>query len=516
MRPERVLIIAAVSGLASMGAGFHYDSRTNRYFSDGSPGFSFRTPLEDKRAGKLEASLNAGNWEAFDGKFDLKKEGLYSIRFRSPDPTHQWTPIQEFRVYVDLTPPVTSPDWEGQTFKSEKTFYVGPGSRLRLLATDSLSGVKKTFWKQLTSKEDSATEAGVADSKVYSGGLQFKAEGNYALRFASDDNVGNREAWQEIRFTVDGKSPQTTAKIPGGMESPKEKGTWLTPVGAAVQLSATDEASGVGEIQYQIDDGPVTPYSGPIAIEKAKCTVKFRAIDRVGNTEAWKTIQLATDSQPPRIAVDKTGTSIANRGRLYALPGLALELKASDDESGVREIWTSHDGKEFEKASRSTVIFKEAGTHTVAFRAVDAMGNLTESDSYTVIIDSLPPKTELRSTQKMEIQAGVMFCPVPNRIELVAQDEGVGVDRIEFSFDGKTFETYTQGIDPAQWTQARKTLYFRAVDRLGNREPTQSAAIQVMVENSRLGLAVESERLPEVPLSALPNRDPASPSGGSP
>ena len=48
----------------------------------------------------------------------------------------------------------------------------------------------------------------------------------------------------------------------------------------------------VEKIEYQLNGGPITTYKYPIGISQGQVTLKYRAVDYVGNSEKWKSLHL--------------------------------------------------------------------------------------------------------------------------------------------------------------------------------------------------------------------------------
>src|SRR4051812_28375205 len=175
--------------VSSSGQGFHFDAKTGRYFSDGRSSFVIK-PVEDpKYLDHVEVSLDEGDYKVYEGKLHFDQEGFHLIRFRATDPVLNWSPLQEFRIYVDLTAPKTFPFWHGQSFQKDGVFYVSSQSVLQISAQDSVSGVAQVIWRE-----------GEGKPAGFPGQMSFKGEGERVLRFHGIDNVGNREEEHEMRF----------------------------------------------------------------------------------------------------------------------------------------------------------------------------------------------------------------------------------------------------------------------------------------------------------------------------
>lgn len=102
-----------------------------------------------------------------------------------------------------------------------------------------------------------------------------------------------------LTFTVDNTAPVTTASL---NPAPNGAGWNNTPV--EFTLAAGDAGSGVAAVRYTTDgtdptvSGTATTYSAPFTVGST-ATVRFSAIDRVGNAEAPKSQALQIDTAAP-------------------------------------------------------------------------------------------------------------------------------------------------------------------------------------------------------------------------
>lgn len=72
--------------------------------------------------------------------------------------------------------------------------------------------------------------------------------------------------------------------------------------GATVRLAAVDDAtgSGVARTEHRVDGGPPAAYAGPFAIAGAgPHVVEYRSVDRVGNAEPFRRLELALGAPRP-------------------------------------------------------------------------------------------------------------------------------------------------------------------------------------------------------------------------
>ena len=489
---EQKAVVQKPAVVSSAQYGIYFDSASGNYFSNSQPSFSIRPTGNSKYLERIEVSINEGAFEAYKGSLKFSQEGLQKLNFRAVDPVLNWSPVQTFRVFVDLNAPKSSYHWKGAYYKGGDGHYVHPDAQMMLSAEDNLSGVSHILLKQSETEKPSRAPSA----------MQFKKEGVYSLNFASVDNVGNQEAWQSILFKVDATAPVSQADISGTFH--KKDGKTFVNFGSQVILSATDAGSGVRQIEYRINDGTVSKYTAPIVISDPITQLKYRAIDQVGHEEGWKALTLHQDTAPPAIQLSKEGTYELSEGKIYALKGLKIKARVQDDQSGLGKLLVAKDSTSFEEIKGDlSFSFDQPGVYNLIVKAEDLVGNSAEAAPITVYIDDQAPAATIKSRQTLVQKDKLYLSGIPNMIEFTGDDVGVGLKHVEISFDGKTFTPARTPIDLATWTNSKQTIYYRAVDRLGNREQTQSMTVEVLTNGPRVDLFVESEGLPEIPLHSL-------------
>jgi parallel beta-helix repeat protein len=89
----------------------------------------------------------------------------------------------------------------------------------------------------------------------------------------------------------------------------------------------------------------------------------------------------------------------------------------------------------------------------------------------------LPPEaTPMRTVDLAQVgERGIVALAPGTLVRLVAQDIGVGVDKIFYRFDGGDFAEYTDPFPLPAKAMVRMEYY--SVDKLGNREPTKTLVI---------------------------------------
>lgn len=470
--------------------GLYYDAKSGNYFSNGRSAFLIQPTGPAQYLERIEYSLNEEPFKPYDGKLKLEKEGPYKVRFRAVDPVLNWSPVQSFRLFVDRTPPKMQIEWSGPQYRDGDRFFVSPKSSMRLSSEDSLAGVSHDVFRHN------------GEVVRFHGQKSFAKPGAYHVEFASVDHVGNQSPWKEHKFFVDDQAPVSTYQLDGKSFQWEQK-TYVN-LGAHLVLQSQDADSGVEAVEYQMDNGPVLTYQEPIALSGTKIEIRYRGMDRVGNAEAWKSVVFHQDTQAPKIHIGKAGRYEVIGGTIYAQPGLKLSASFEDHESGMGEIFISKKDHKFTGSREKEFVFSEPGEYLFEVKAMDRVGNASESSPMVVMIDGSAPVSKVEGTEPMVARDEMYLSGIPNQLKITSQDAGVGVGMIEYSYDGKKFMPLSGGIDMATWKEPKQTVYYRAVDKVGNAEPVQSITVQVLTQGPMVGLFVEGdEAKPNLPLSAV-------------
>ncbi len=497
------LVLMCFTVLAQQPSSFYFDKKSQQYFINDKASFSIRPTDNFKYLDRIEVSIDDGKFAPYSGSIKFQKDGAHVIRFKAVDPVLNWSPTQSFRVFVDTSQPESFANWSGDTYTKDGKLYINSNTSMLLSAQDDMSGISKIVWKEEQGK----------DYIPYKREIKFKKEGPHSIQITSIDNVGNMGVAKNYSFIVDKQPPVSKMSYKGNTYS---KGDQLyISKGGNILLSGFDDKSGIKEIEYYFYDNngvksKIYKFNQKISISEKTTRIRYRSLDNVGNREKWKELSVNLDTLPPDIYVKKKGNYVLSSGKIYALPGLSLLAKINDNGSGSKEILVDS-GKNLEEQGAKNnrtkkFVFKNEGQFELSFSAIDNVGNLANTKSFQVVIDKISPKTTFSSNVQLVKKGKILLTALPNSIDFSAKDLGVGVKHIEISYDGKNYNKLKGPIDLATWRQTQRTIYYRSIDQLGNREVPKEITINVRKRGPKIGLFIESNDIPNIPLSKLMNK----------
>ncbi len=253
--------------------------------------FSGRTKLKltavDNKSGVKEVlySIDGEEFQKYVEPFYLPSEaGVHTIRFFALDNMTNQTKgtatskYAEYRhsvskVYVDLTGPTLSYNYQGNEFRTRDTVFINGKTEVLLAAKDSESGLQKITY----------TIDGAAEETLYEQPFTIPASGVHRVDYFGYDNVNNRNR-SEFYLVVDNDPPQiypTFSISPVG----KEGELAIYPPFVTIFLAATDEKVGYKRLRYQINGGTERTYAGLIEGFKPnqEYTIRVTAFDKLDN-----------------------------------------------------------------------------------------------------------------------------------------------------------------------------------------------------------------------------------------
>ncbi|MFH1860537.1 MAG: Ig-like domain-containing protein, partial [bacterium] len=437
------------------------------------PDTGFSLVAIDDTSGVDEVLYRIDNewWKRYTGGvFLISEEGSHQIRFRARDTLGNQSEKKMIDVIVDNTPPKIKIEIDG--VKQESGCFVHPQAVFSLIATDNASGVDEVSYK-IDDEEP----------KKYTGTFSICQEGSHRIGFRARDTLGNQSKELIIKAIVDSTPPSVvliTAKDEIVMDS--DHGYFVHP-DSGFLLTAIDDASGVDEILFRIDDGEWKKYTGTFSIlEEGSHQIGFRARDTLGNQSEELMIKVIVDSLPPKVvfATDKD-EKVVRKGNLeyFVHPNSGFSLTAIDDVSGVDEVLYRIDNEEWKKYNGTFSILEE-GSHQIRFQAGDIAGNQSKVKMVKVIVDSTPPGVVLVTAMcKVVRNSDSVFSR--HTLRLKTKDAGVGIDKLYLSVDQSELTEYKGPFSISD--KGIHQIRFQSTDLLGNRSDTET--FQVIIKPKR-------------------------------
>ncbi|OZM72106.1 copper-binding protein [Amycolatopsis antarctica] len=171
------------------------------------------------------------------------------------------------------------------------------------------------------------------------------------------------------------------------------------------------------------------------------------------------------DTTPPTVSAEAAGEQDADGNYIGSA---SVTVNATDQGSGVDSVEYQLDGGEFLPYSEPVVV-DSVGEHMVHFRATDVAGNVSEEGmlSFAVVEgdagDVTPPTVSAEVTGNQDGEGNYLDAAT---VAITAQDEGSGVDSVEYQLDGGEFLPYSEPV--VVDSVGEHMVHFRATDVAGN------------------------------------------------
>jgi len=250
-----------------------------------------------------------------------------------------------------------------------------------------------------------------------------------------------------------------------------------------ITLTATDDASGVAETYYKINNGSTKAVSADgqprITTEGANNTLEYLSVDRAGKEEFPHKILTG-------IKLDKTaptGSIMINNNATYATTtSVTLTLTATDATSGVYQVRFSNDGVwdtepwENPSPTRTWALTLGDGTKRAYYQIRDKAGLISITYSDTIILETTPP------TGSITVAGGATYTNSSSvTLTLSAEDNTSGVAQMRFSNNNVTWTPWEAYSTSKAWTlitgDGTKTVYVQFRDKAGLTSPTYQDTI---------------------------------------
>ncbi len=276
-------------------------------------------------------------------------------------------------------------------------------------AASSCNGLQWSF----AAAEDALQEHEIVSATITAtvASLIASASGDIELTLPYQVNGAQEDIVDQTTVKVDVEDPSATIVAPaegallgGGISqyvvggSANDESSWVTKVEINLPGQGWVEAENISPWAYTWE----LPADG-------QYTLQARATDYLKHTGLSSAVNVTVDNTPPEVTLNLQEGEVVTTQSSDAI-SITLEGDASDNLSGLIRVQVSTDGRPWREVWaeggaplnahwRTTWTIASAdtaqGKHTVAVRAIDRAGNWTEPLRRTIIVDVVPPTSEL-------------------------------------------------------------------------------------------------------------------------
>jgi hypothetical protein len=324
-------------------------------------------------------------------------------------------PIDSFDQ-TQTTAPMTTDDTTyrtqataGRTYYDGVNTYANSRVQFRLRSTDN---------NQLDRIMFTIDDAG---EQTYSSPFSISEEGRHTIKYYGIDRIGNIENQQLFNVYIDNTAPTITVNT----ETPIQliNGRYYIAQQARVTIDAQDAMSGVRSVMYSLNGNDYQAYTTAFTFNVINdINFKVKAEDNVGNVaenyrmmlpdvsgnqgmRQNRDITFSVDNEAPTVQIAADREFVQRNGRAVAGNDYRYSITANDNDSGVSQILYRTDGQGSFRAYEQPFMLPNNGDHFIEARAVDAVGNVSETAILSVYVDVIPPNSSITTiTEEGESQ----------------------------------------------------------------------------------------------------------------
>lgn len=413
-----------------------------------------------------EYRIDSGEWAAY-APFTIAAEGNHLVEYCSVDTLGNREEIQALLLTIDNTPPQTAIQvGDTQYTASDGTLFVTSFTDFTLRAEDNSSGV------------------GVISYRIDDGSWTTYApftlpeEGSHRISFRSADNLGNQESVQTIEVVVDNTPPVTTASVADPQYVATDDMLFVTGA-SSVNLSSTDNLSGVFRTEYRFDEGDWTGYTAAIGLSglgDGLHQISYRSTDRLGNRGGDQQLLLTVDNTPPETRITADGPRYLDADeQLFVTGATNFVLVATDNHVGVANMEYRVDTGEWTVYAPFSITAE--GEHSIEYRSSDQLGNLESVKRLMVTVDNTAPVSRVHTGEpQYQASDSSVYVTSETPFTLEALDALSGVSAVEFRIDEGEWSPY---VPFALDGEGGHVIGFRSIDNLGNVEEAKTLTVIV-------------------------------------
>jgi hypothetical protein len=434
-----------------------YKNATTQFYGKGLV-VSLSTKDNMSGVAKFYQSVNGVAYTEYKDSLSFAEEKEYSLKYYAADNVGNMEKVVEKKYTVDITAPTTKHRIEGLAINGVISKY----TKVYLDKEDKLSGVAKTYYQIDGGKE----------VRYYKGALPTASlsNGDHTITYYSEDNVGNKENVQTFKFYLDKEAPIVDTRIVGDQHS-KGAATYVSGR-TKIELSATDNKSGVKSIKYSINSKPFEVYTTPIPVpqDRGLQTFRYSSEDEMTNKGIGdvnvKSLRVYVDLTPPAVSHKYVGPQFQSRDTVFIRSNTDIKLYATDRESGVQRIGYKLDAGAEQTYGDKVNVMNE-GMHEIEYTGYDNVNN-AQTKKINFIVDNNPPIIyEHFSITPLREENGVQIFAKHTIVFLAATDGITGNKTIYYRINNGPKRVYAGNISGFR-PDTEYTISVEAIDQIGN------------------------------------------------
>jgi hypothetical protein len=260
---------------------------------------------------------------------------------------------------------------------------------------------------------------------------------------------------------------------------------------SAIELENDGDLSKFKKIEYSLNGSPYIEYPGSIPLRKSGMnTIKYRAFDKLGNTEDYKSLEIFVDDISPDLGVKLIGQTFFKNDMLYYQSGMTINVSATDNESGIKDIYVNVNDDGFIPFASLTERFNETKFYRIQIFALDNVLNRSKEYVYNFSIDGESPLVYAKPIDTIYYDNS-HHCSGRSKFQLLASDRDSGVRMIQYKINAD--EKWTNYADVIKMPEKIETLdlEYKAIDNVGNESDVQSFSCKVTRESPKTKMEVK-------------------------
>ncbi|MCK5583705.1 MAG: polymer-forming cytoskeletal protein, partial [Elusimicrobiales bacterium] len=285
---------------------------------------------------------------------------------------------------------------------------------------------------------------------------------------------------------VDNTAPVTSFSISQPLYM-KDGVRYITPLSELIFAAAdpviSEVASKVERIEVSIDGAGYVKYVSALKFSEGRHSIKYRAIDNVGNVESEKAVEIQSDNTPPISAWLNTSDSIEKDNKFYLNAKGMIELTSVDPvinnvASGLEGIYYRIDANPENKYISAFSLIE--GIRILNYSAKDNVSNSEVIKSTTIYVDGNAPVSVL-SLSGDQYKDTKQYVSDRTDIIITAEDPvvnnvAVGIKETRYSIDGNSFSDYSSF---KLNTEGKRIVSFYSNDYVNNEEEIKTSELWV-------------------------------------